>query len=91
MNIKNHPMSRYTPEIVQLLEDLRTQLSKPKHLWTHPEIQKIYQIYNLYHQTNKPMTTCGACVTNTTNSVRKIWQEYNQTYGSHSSEGTAQS
>jgi len=74
-----------TPTIIDLLRQLEPQLQKPKHFWTHEEIGKIYSIYNQYHGTNKPMTTCGACVSNTTQQVRKIYQEYKAQYGTHDS------
>jgi hypothetical protein len=76
-----------TPEIIQKLIRLQTQLDKPKHFWQQSEIAQIYEIYNLYHHTRKQVTTCGACVTNTTNEVRKIYQEYKTQYATHDREG----
>lgn len=74
-----------TPEIALKLQALEPALAKPKHFWTHPEIAQIYEIFNLYHGTKKQMTTCGACVTNTTNAVRKIYQEYKEQHAKNHS------
>ena len=74
-----------TPEIISKLQALEPSLERPKHFWQHNEIAQIYEIYNLYHHTKKQMTTCGSCVANTTNAVRKIYQEYKTQNGTHHS------
>lgn len=78
MNTESKPLS---PEVVRLLESLRFALSKPKHFFTRAEIETIYRIYNLQYGTNKPVTSCGSCVTNTTNAVRKLFTQYNNSHG----------
>lgn len=70
-----------TPTIIEKLASIKEPLEKSKHFWTHDQIKIIYEIYNEYHQTKKAMTTCGSCVSNTTNEVRRIWKEYKENHG----------
>jgi hypothetical protein len=65
-----------TANIRRQFEEHSKLWETPKHMWTRPQIDMIYSIFNEYHGTKKPVTTCGSCVTNTSNGVRKIYQEY---------------
>jgi hypothetical protein len=65
-----------TPNIIAYFEEFGHLFETPKHTWTRAQIETIYQISNEYYGTNKPVTTCGSCVKNTTEGVRRIYQEY---------------
>lgn len=69
-------MKNLTPRIQEYFEANSQLWEVPKHTWTRDQIAEIYGIYNEYHQTTKGVSTCGSCVKNTTEGVRRIYQEY---------------